>query len=167
VALRYFNVYGPRQSLDNPYTGVAAIFISRLKNDHQPLIFEDGQQTRDFVSVHDIVRANLEAMQDTRADYQVFNVGSGQRTSVVQLADLLGNLLGKDPCPEIVGKYRKGDVRHCFADISKIEATLGWRPSVSLDEGLRELVTWSRGVSAADRVDAATSELSDRGLLLS
>jgi dTDP-L-rhamnose 4-epimerase len=166
VALRYFNVYGPRQSLDNPYTGVAAIFISRLKNDHSPLIFEDGQQTRDFVSVHDIVSANIAAMHDARANYQPLNVGSGKRSSILQMARLLAAQLGKDVDPKIVGKYRKGDIRHCFADISKIETTIGWTPSVSLNEGLGELITWSRCIEATDNVEAATAELSDRGLVL-
>lgn len=166
VALRYFNTYGPRQSLDNPYTGVAAIFISRLKNDRPPLVFEDGQQTRDFVSVHDIVSANIAVMGDARADYRTFNVGTGQRHSVLQVANLLAQLLGKNIQPQVVGQYRKGDIRHCFADIGAIQSTLDWAPQVTLEDGFRELVSWSETVSATDTVDRATQELRSRGLLI-
>ena len=166
VALRYFNVFGPRQSLDNPYTGVAAIFMSRLKNDHPPLVFEDGNQTRDFVSVHDIVSANLAAMSDQRADYGIFNVGNGGRISVLQLAHLLARLLGKEVSPQVVGKYRKGDIRHCFADITRIKSAIGWAPRISLEQGLEELVNWSDSIAAQDRVEAATQELAAHGLLI-
>ena len=166
VALRYFNVYGPRQSLDNPYTGVAAIFMSRLKNDHPPLVFEDGKQSRDFVSVHDVVDANLVAIDDSRADDQVFNVGTGRRVTVVAIAQTLARLLDKEIAPTIVGKYRKGDVRHCFADIGHIHQGLGWEPKVDLERGMRELTDWSDGVPALDHVEKATEELRARGLLV-
>lgn len=166
VALRYFNAYGPRQSLDNPYTGVAAIFMSRLKNDRPPLVFEDGAQTRDFISVHDIVAANLAVLADARADNRVFNVGTGRRVSVLELGRVLANLLGKDIEPQVVGKYRKGDIRHCFADITRIRGALDWAPQIPLEKGLLELVTWSESVSATDLVDDATEELRTRGLLL-
>ena len=166
VSLRYFNVYGPRQSLDNPYTGAAAIFMSRLKNDRPPLIFEDGEQTRDFVSVHDIVAANIAVIGSPKADYRVFNVGSGTRVSVLELSGLLARLLGKDIGPEVTGKYRKGDVRHCFADISLLQSVLDWAPQIPLATGLRELVDWSESISATDHVEAATQELSNRGLLI-
>jgi dTDP-L-rhamnose 4-epimerase len=166
VALRYFNAYGPRQSLDNPYTGVAAIFMSRLKNDRPPLVFEDGEQTRDFVSVHDIVAANIAAMFDSRADNQVFNVGTGRRVSILELSRVLAKLLGKDVEPQVVGKYRKGDIRHCFANIDRIQGILDWAPQVQLEDGLLELVTWSESVGATDLVDSATEELRARGLLV-
>ena len=166
VVLRYFNVFGPRQSLDNPYTGVAAIFMSRLKNNRSPLIFEDGQQTRDFVSVHDIVSANLLVADDSRADYQVFNVGAGRRVSILTIAQTLAHLLDKRIQPTITGQFRKGDIRHCTADITRISQILDWAPQVSLDDGLRELIAWSETITAEDRVDAATEELRQRGLLV-
>ncbi|HEY3110907.1 MAG TPA: NAD-dependent epimerase/dehydratase family protein [Chloroflexota bacterium] len=166
VALRYFNIYGPRQSLSNPYTGVAAIFLGRLKNGRSPLIFEDGQQTRDFVSVHDIARANLMAMLSDRADGQSLNVGTGRPTSVAAVASVLADTLGVRVEPEIVGRFRKGDIRHCFADVSKIERLLGWRPEVDLAAGMAELVAWSESEAPSDRVAQATDELTRRGLLV-
>ena len=165
VALRYFNVYGPRQALSNPYTGVMAIFLSRLKNDNPPVIYEDGLQTRDFVSVHDIVQANMLAMDRDEADYDVFNVGGGQVLTIRSIAESIAQVLGKDIVPEITRKFRKGDVRHCFSDIRKIQATLGYTPGVSLEAGIRELIDWSRGVTAEDRFDDAAAELRAKGLV--
>jgi len=165
VALRYFNVFGPRQSLSNPYTGVAAIFLSRLKNDKAPVVYEDGLQSRDFVSVHDIVQANLLAMEKPEADYEVFNVGSGNPLRIIDIAKILANLLGKDLSPEITNKFRKGDVRHCFADIGKISRQLGYKPSVSFEDGMKELVEWSDKEEANDYFDKACEELKAKGLL--
>jgi dTDP-L-rhamnose 4-epimerase len=130
VALRYFNVYGTRQALSNPYTGVCAIFSARLLNGNRPLIFEDGEQTRDFVHVGDIVQANLLALETDRADYEAVNVGTGRPTSVRTVCNLLARGLGLDIEPEIVAKYREGDIRHCVADISKAKALLGYEPRV-------------------------------------
>src|SRR5262249_1578461 len=144
VALRYFNIYGPRQSLSNPYTGVCAIFSSRLLNNQRPLVFEDGGQTRDFVHVSDIVQANLLALETDRADYQALNIGTGVPTAVRRMAVLLARGLHKDLEPEIVGKYREGDIRHCVADISQARALLGYKPKVALEEGLPELLDWVR-----------------------
>jgi dTDP-L-rhamnose 4-epimerase len=163
VALRYFNVYGPRQALSNPYTGVCAIFSARIKNRHRPLVFEDGGQTRDFVHVQDIVQANLLVMREPKADYEVFNVGTGRATSIAQAGALLARLYGVPVEPELTRKYRAGDIRHCYADIAKIRA-LGFRPSVELEEGLRQLVAWGRQVRAEDRVEEAAKELEARGL---
>ncbi len=165
VALRRFNVFGPRQSLSNPYTGVAAIFMSRLKNDHPPIVFEDGLQSRDFISVHDVVRANILAMESDKADGKIYNVGAGRQVSVLEIARTLSRLLEKDIEPEIVGKFRKGDVRHCFADISRIQEDLGFKPEVSLEEGFSELIEWSRTAKAVDMVDQATRELKEKGLV--
>ena len=165
VALRRFNVFGPRQSLSNPYTGVAAIFMSRLMNDHRPIVFEDGLQSRDFISVHDIVRANILVMESDKANQQIYNVGAGRQITVLEIAQTLGCLLGKEIEPDIVGKFRKGDVRHCFADISKIKGDLGFEPRVSLEEGFRELIEWSATVAAADMGDRATEELREKGLV--
>ncbi len=165
VALRYFNVFGPRQSLSNPYTGVAAIFMSRVKNGHAPVVYEDGMQTRDFVSVHDIVSANLAAMKSKNADYEVFNVGNGRPLPIVEIAETAIKLFGAKLKPEVTSKYRKGDVRHCYADIRKIEEKLDWRPRVGFEEGMRELIGWSQGVKAVDRFEKAAKELKDRGLV--
>jgi len=165
TALRYFNVFGPRQSLSNPYTGVIAIFMSRLMNDNAPLIFEDGNQTRDFISVHDIVTANLMCMKSRSADYEIFNVGNGKATSVKQIAETLGKLLNKDISPNITERFRKGDVRHCIGDISKIKNKLGFEPDVSLEKGMKELIEWSSGQESVDMVENATKELEEKGLL--
>ena len=163
VALRYFNVYGPRQALSNPYTGVCAIFSARIKHRRRPIVFEDGGQTRDFIHVRDIVRANLLVMQDARADYEMFNVGTGEAISIARIGRLLAELYEVPVEPEITLKYRAGDIRHCFADISKLRA-LGFAPSMTLAEGLRELVAWGRRVEAEDRVEEAAKELEARGL---
>lgn len=164
VALRYFNVYGARQSLSNPYTGVCAIFSSNLKNDNAPIIFEDGAQSRDFLSVKDIVQANLLAMKKKKADYQAFNVGSGKPTTVLQIADMLNELYGKDIEPEIQNKYRIGDIRHCYSDISKIQK-IGYKPSVEIKDGFRDLVEWGKTVDAKDKSKQAAKELIDRKLV--
>lgn len=164
VALRYFNIYGTRQSLSNPYTGVMAIFSSRLLNRHAPLIFEDGHQSRDFVHVSDIVRANLLALAKDEAVGRVYNVGTGRPTSVLRVAELLSEQLDFSEPPEIVARYRAGDIRHCYADISRIRRELGFEPRVSLEEGMRELLAWLRTQKAQDHVERAAAELEDRGL---
>jgi dTDP-L-rhamnose 4-epimerase len=165
VAFRYFNVYGPRQSLSNPYTGVAAIFMSRIKNDHRPIVYEDGLQSRDFVNVKDIAQANILGMEKSSANNEVFNVGSGNQVTIRQVADILTKLYGKDIKPDVTKKFRKGDVRHCFADITKIKKKLGFKPSVPFEEGMKELIEWSREQEAIDTFDSATKELSKRGLV--
>jgi dTDP-L-rhamnose 4-epimerase len=165
VAFRYFNVYGPRQALSNPYTGICAIFSSRLMNDQAPTIFEDGEQTRDFVNVKDIVRANLLAIDTDGGDYNSFNIGTGRATSVKEIANLLASGLGKDIQSDIVGKYREGDIRHCVADISKARKMLGYEPSVTLEDGLAELLAWLATQEAEDKVEGATAELTSRSLV--
>lgn len=165
VALRYFNVYGTRQALSNPYTGVCAIFSSRLLNGNRPMIFEDGEQTRDFVHVSDIVQANLLALETDKADYQAVNVGTGVATSVRTVCELLAGGLGVDLKPEIVGKYREGDIRHCVSDITKARTLLGYEPKVSLAQGIPELLTWVRAQAAQDQVESATAELESRQLV--
>ncbi|QJR80584.1 NAD-dependent epimerase/dehydratase family protein [Alteromonas pelagimontana] len=165
TALRFFNIYGPRQALSNPYTGVLAIFSSRYLNDRAPVIFEDGQQRRDFVSVHDIAQACVKALESDAANGQVFNIGSGNNYSILELAEKVAAQLGKSHLtPEVCGEYRVGDIRHCFGDISKAEKLLGYRPQVSLEQGLDELAQWLQKQSANDRVDSMRSELSSRGL---
>jgi dTDP-L-rhamnose 4-epimerase len=165
VALRYFNVYGTRQALSNPYTGVCAIFSARLLNGNRPMVFEDGEQTRDFVHVSDIVRANLLALDTDRADYQAINVGTGAATSIRTVSRLLAEGLGLDLEPEIVAKYREGDIRHCVADISKAKSLLGYEPQVSLERGIPELLSWVRAQAAQDQVASATAELESRQLV--
>ncbi len=164
VALRLFNVYGPGQALSNPYTGVLAIFAARLLNDRSPRIFEDGEQRRDFVSVHDVARAFALALERDGADGLAVNVGSGESVTVNSLAESLARTLGKDIEPEVTGEFRVGDIRHCFADIALARETLGYEPQVALDDGIAELAEWLAGQTAVDRVDEAAAELAKRGL---
>jgi len=164
VPLRFFNVYGPRQALSNPYTGVLAIFASRLLNGKPPLIYEDGLQRRDFVSVHDVARAVRLALETGGADGRVVNVGSGYSVTVRELAEKLAAVLGVEIEPETTGDYRVGDIRHCFADISLARELLGYEPQVALEDGMAELAAWLAGQTAVDRVDAAQDELARRGL---
>ena len=164
VALRFFNVYGPRQALSNPYTGVLAIFAARLLNDRAPLVFEDGLQRRDFVSVHDVARACEIALTKDGADGLAVNIGSGRSVTVLEIAAKLAAILDREIAPEISGSYRFGDIRHCFADISLARETLGYEPEHELEHGMRELAAWLEGQVATDRVDAAREELRSRGL---
>ena len=165
VALRFFNVYGPRQALSNPYTGVLAIFGARLLNGNVPLIFEDGEQRRDFVHVTDVARACRLALDAPDAAGEVLNVGSGNAYTVRELAERLAAVMGREYLqPELTGKYRVGDIRHCFADIAKARRVLGFEPAVELDAGMAELAGWLEGQVAHDRVAEASAELASRGL---
>lgn len=164
VALRYFNIYGTRQALSNPYTGVAAIFASRLMNGNPPLIFEDGCQLRDFVSVEDVVRANLLAMERTQADGMALNIGSGEPISIREVAAELAHAMNSQIAAELTQKYRAGDVRHCFADISAARKLLGYQPRVRFADGLNDLVQWLCSQQSQDRAAEAVAELSEFGL---
>ncbi len=164
VALRYFNIYGPRQALSNPYTGVAANFASRLLNGGAPLVFEDGRQMRDFLAAEDAVQAGLLAMERSTADGRALNVGSGQPISIREVAAQLAQALETSIAPEITGKYRSGDVRHCFADISAARTLLGYEPRVSFAAGVRKLVQWLRSQQPQDRAAEAVAQLSSFGL---
>ncbi len=165
VALRLWNVYGPGQALSNPYTGVLAIFSSRIHNNQPPMIFEDGHQRRDFVHEEDVAQAFALALEHPRASGEVYNVGSGQDRSVREVADLLAKAMDRpDIEPEITGKARIGDIRHCIADITLAEGVLGYRPRVTLEAGVVELAEWLVGQVARDRVAEASSELASRGL---
>ena len=166
VALRYFNIYGPRQSLSNPYTGAAAIFSSRLLNGNAPLIFEDGLQTRDFIHVSDIVAANVLALEWQQEGCHVFNVGTGRPLSIVKLVSLISEQLGNGPSAQILHKFREGDIRHCYGDISRIRASLGFAPRIMLEEGVKDLIGWVREQEAVDMVENATRELEEKGLTL-
>lgn len=164
TALRFFNVYGTRQALSNPYTGVLAIFASRLLNNNPPLIFEDGKQKRDFIHVKDVARACRLAMENPAAAGEVFNIGSGNQYTITHIASKLAAVMDKDIGPEVTGKYRVGDIRHCFADTTKTKTLLTFEPEVEFEEGLLELAEWLKGQIAVDNVNKASSELSSRGL---
>jgi dTDP-L-rhamnose 4-epimerase len=167
VALRLFNVYGPRQTLSNPYTGVIAIFAARYLNGRPPLLFEDGEQRRDFVSVHDVARAFRLALERPEVAGTVLNVGCGTSYSVRELAQRIGEVVGGGSmAPQITGEHRVGDIRHCFADIGQARRILGYAPEVPLAEGLAELAAWLPSQRALDHVAEARQELSARGLML-
>jgi dTDP-L-rhamnose 4-epimerase len=166
VALRFFNVYGPFQSLSNPYTGVLAIFASRLMNGKRPIIFEDGEQLRDFVSVYDVAQACRLALEVEAAQNMVFNVGSGHEITIMDVARKLAKVLGKKVEPEITGKHRVGDIRHCFPDISLAETVLGYKPRITLENGMRDLAEWLEQQTAHDRFNEMREELASRGLVV-
>ncbi len=165
VGMRFFNIYGPRQSLSNPYTGVVAIFLSMIKNGKPPVIFEDGLQTRDFISVHDVVQALVAVMAGKKADYQVFNVGTGAPRTVRGVAEVLARLYGAELEPQITQKFRKGDVRHCYADVTRLREATGWEPKVSFEDGMSELIEWSRSATAIDSFEKYKKELLAHGLI--
>lgn len=165
VALRFFNAFGPRQALSNPYTGVLAIFAARLLNGRPPLVFEDGRQRRDFVHVHDVARACRMALEAEHAQ-DVFNVGSGQSRTILSVAQDLAEVMGRrDIAPELTGKYRAGDIRHCFADMGKSRDVLGFEPRVAFKDGLEELAEYLADQIADDQAERATRELQQRGLV--
>ena len=166
VALRFFNVYGPGQALSNPYTGVAAIFASRLLNGNPPLIFEDGNQTRDFIHVSDIVRGILAATERDEAVGRAINLGTGQATSVSKVAEVLSHELGVAVEPDLAGEFRAGDIRHCFADTNEARTKLGFEATTTFEAGMRQLARWLEGQQAVDRVERARLELVERGLTL-
>ncbi|MCK1399888.1 NAD-dependent epimerase/dehydratase family protein [Bradyrhizobium sp. 4] len=165
VALRFFNAFGPRQALSNPYTGVLAIFAARLLNGRPPLVFEDGRQRRDFVHVHDVARACRMALEAEHAQ-DVFNVGSGQSRTILSVAEDLAEVMGRrDIAPELTRKYRAGDIRHCFADMGKSRDVLGFEPRVAFRDGLEELAEYLADQIADDQAERATKELQQRGLV--
>ena len=164
VALRFFNIYGTRQALSNPYTGVAAIFASRLLNNQAPLVFEDGAQQRDFVNIHDIVRANILALERPEASGHVINVGSGQPISISRVAELLSTALGKEIPHGITQRYRSGDIRHAYADLTKARRLLGYEPQITHEQGFAELVEWLRAQQPEDKAETMLQELNSYGL---
>jgi dTDP-L-rhamnose 4-epimerase len=165
VVLRYLNVYGPRQALANPYTGVAAIFAARVLNGRPPLVFEDGGQIRDLVHVSDVVRATRAAMDAPAAAGHAVNVATGRRVRVLELAQLVAAALGSDLRPNVTGEFRAGDLRHCFADVSRARELLGFEAVISLDRGLPELAAWVAKQRIVERGDEAVAELRARGLV--
>jgi dTDP-L-rhamnose 4-epimerase len=166
VALRFFNIYGPGQALSNPYTGVAAIFASRLLNGNAPLIFEDGKQTRDFTHVSDVVRGILLALESETAVGHALNLGTGRPTSVETVAHVIAEGMGLDIEPVLNGRYRAGDIRHCVADPSRARELLGFEAKTKFEDGMRELIAWLSDQEADDHVDDATRELAARGLTI-
>ena len=168
VAPRFFNVYGPRQSLSNPYAGVAAIWLSRLMNGKQPVVFEDGGQLRDFVSIHDVVDCLVLMLEQPGADFVPVNIGSGQAITILDIARLLARLLGTSIEPLVTHTGRKFDIRHNTADIARARTTLGFEPKVTLEQGFAELIEWARTTPdvAEDFFDRALQELQDKGLLV-
>jgi dTDP-L-rhamnose 4-epimerase len=167
VALRFFNTYGPYQALSNPYTGVLSNFAARVLNGRAPLIYEDGLQKRDFVNVYDVANACRLALENESAGGKSFNISSGEAATVKEIAERTIQAIGSpDLEPEITGRYRAGDIRHCFADISNARDVLGWKPKVTMQEGLQDLAAWLDGQTATDRVVEARVELTARGLML-
>jgi dTDP-L-rhamnose 4-epimerase len=164
VALRFFNTYGPRQALSNPYTGALAIFAARLLNGRPPLVYEDGAQLRDFVNVADVARACRLALERDGADGLPVNVGSGRGTTILEVAQRLARVLDKPIEPELPGSFRAGDIRHCFADVTRAREALGFEAEVELEAGMTELGAWLEGQAATDRSDEAAAELDRRGL---
>ncbi len=169
TALRFFNVYGSRQSLSNPYTGVCAIFSSRLLSGKSPIIFEDGNQTRDFIHVKDITKALVMSMEKKTAKGEIFNVGTGKPTSIKEIAKILSNYISPKIQPTITNEFRSGDIRHCFADITKISNKLGFEPEISLEKGMKSLVKWIKNQKGniKDKTEKAYEELHNKGLLKS
>lgn len=166
VCLRLFNVYGPGQALSNPYTGVLAIFASRLLNGQQPMIFEDGEQRRDFVHVTDVARAFADALVLPQAAGGTFNIGSGNDRSVTEVTTELARAMGKNAIePQIVGKARIGDIRHCFCDTGHAAEKLGFTAKQDFQAGLAELAEWVAQQTAEDRVEQMRAELETRGLV--
>lgn len=167
IALRYFNTYGQRQALSNPYTGAVAIFSACLLDGRQPIVYEDGLQSRDFTHVSDIVQANVRAIESTSVEYGTYNVGTGVRTSLLSMLQTLCSVMGRDFQADIQHKFRQGDIRHCFADISAARDGLGFEPTMTLESGLRDLLPWlerSRQAEAGRRIEEAQRELIERGL---
>ena len=165
AALRLWNAYGPGQALSNPYTGVLAIFSSRLLNNQAPLIFEDGAQQRDFVHVRDVARAFMLALFEPAAAGGIYNIGSGEVRTVTEVASAISSAMGKSLQPEVTGKARAGDIRHCIPDIGLAERELGYRRQEDFMEGLAELAEWVASQTAEDNVAKARAELEARGLV--
>jgi dTDP-L-rhamnose 4-epimerase len=166
-ALRFFNVYGTRQSLSNPYTGVLAIFASQLINNNRPQIFEDGLQQRDFINVHDVTLACRLVLEKENISSKVFNIGSGSSYTINEVAGILSDLMQKSQLkPHVTNKYRVGDIRHCYADISLANSELGFFPQVKLQDGLRHLTEWLKSQIANDKISHAYNQLAERGLII-
>ena len=165
TAMRFFNVYGERQALSNPYTGVGAIFASRLLNGKPPVVFEDGGQSRDFIHVKDIARGCFLALQSNRSAGRVYNLGTGRKLSILEVGQAIANELGRPVDDFIVrNEYRAGDIRHCYADVTRAREELGFTAEKTFEDGVAELCGWVASQTAVDMVEKATEELKSRGL---
>lgn len=166
IALRYLNTYGSRQALSNPYTGVCAIMAMRLLLEKSPIVFEDGKQLRDPTHVSDIVLATLAADDAPgAANYHAFNIGMGKPVSILAMCQSLARALGRDIEPNVTGEFRKGDIRHCFADVSRAREFLGWEARVTFEEGAKELAEFAAQQPVADQTDVANDEMRRLGLI--
>lgn len=165
VALRYLNVYGPRQALANPYTGVAAIFAARIAAGRRPIVFEDGRQIRDLVHIADVVRATLAAMDRPCVAGNAINVATGRQVEIAELARRIAAALGSDLEPQLTGEYRAGDIRHCFADTTRARELLGFEASETIENGVAALCAWASAQSVDESGDTALAELRARGLV--
>jgi len=166
VSLRYQNVFGPGQSLSNPYTGILSIFSTRLLNGNDLEIYEDGLESRDFIFIEDVVDATILCLENSAANNQVFNVGSGKNTSVYKVAESLRELLNPKCQIRITGNYRLGDIRHNYADLSKIKDTLGFVPKYSFEQGISKFVSWVKNQRLEkDNYEKSVKELRIKGLL--
>jgi len=165
--LRFFLVYGTRQALSNPYTGVFAIFCSRLLNGKHPIVFEDGLQSRDFVNVKDVCQALLLAMKSNAANGEIFNVGSGIPLNIKSIAEIMTEEINPKLKPIYNQQYRVGDIRHSVADISKITSKLGYIPKISFNQGIEEYINWikTQENKIEDKTESALLELKEKGLL--
>lgn len=164
--VRYQNVYGPFQSLNNPYTGILSIFTSRLRNNKPIQVYEDGLESRDFVHVEDVVDGTMMVLESEKANYEIFNIGNGKSTTVLELATILTKYINPKLVPEIAGKYRMGDIRHCYADISKAQEILGYNPKYDVESGVKDFLSWAEKEEAKDFSDNAERELTKKGLLI-
>jgi dTDP-L-rhamnose 4-epimerase len=165
IAYRYQNVYGPGQSLSNPYTGILSIFSTRIRNEKGINIFEDGLESRDFVHIDDVVAATVAGIESADKIIEVFNVGSGVATNVLAVANSLQNLFNKSIPIEISGQFRIGDIRHNLADLSLIKKTLGWVPNISFQDGLEGFVDWAKNEAIQqDQYEESLTELKTKGL---
>ena len=166
VALRYQNVYGPGQSLSNPYTGILSIFSTRLLNGNDIDIYEDGEESRDFVFIDDVVDATVLSLEKKEANHQIFNVGSGVATTVSEVANTLRELYDSNVGINISGKYRLGDIRHNYADLSKIKNVLGFHPKFNFRTGISEFVNWVKTQNIQeDKYENSIKELKQKGLI--
>jgi dTDP-L-rhamnose 4-epimerase len=167
TVLRFFLVYGTRQALSNPYTGVCSIFSNRLLNGKPPIVFEDGLQSRDFVHVNDVCQALVLAMKNEAANGEIFNVGTGQPITIKEVAETISEKINPELKPEFNQQYRIGDIRHCVADISKIKNKLGYKPNINFKEGIDDLIQWIRNkeFQIEDKSQNALDELKEKGLL--
>ena len=165
IAYRYQNVYGPGQSLSNPYTGILSIFSTRIRNEKGINIFEDGLESRDFVHIDDVVAATIAGIESADEIIEVFNVGSGVATNVLDVANSLQSLFNKSIPIEISGQFRIGDIRHNLADLSRIRNALGWAPNILFKDGLAGFVDWAKNeVIQHDRYEESLAELKNKGL---